>query len=106
MQWCKIVGSEPYIALNMGTGEFARLWAVDHVLTANQELLTKASVSVERAAMWASRSPELTTYTALAWLEYCNSTQDTYYANLRRKNGHEEPYNVGVPEAPWSLLND
>ena len=31
---------------------------------------------------------------ALGWLEYCNSTQDTYYANLRRKNGREEPYNV------------
>lgn len=31
---------------------------------------------------------------ALAWLEYCNSSQDTYYANLRRANGHEEPYNA------------
>lgn len=31
---------------------------------------------------------------ALAWVEYCNSTQDTYYANLRRKNGREKPYGV------------
>ncbi|CAI6096168.1 unnamed protein product [Clonostachys chloroleuca] len=39
---------------------------------------------------------------ALAWVEYCNSTQDTYYANLRRKNGHEEPYNVKY----WALGNE
>lgn len=31
---------------------------------------------------------------ALGWLEYCNSDRDTYYANLRRKNGREKPYNV------------
>jgi len=36
---------------------------------------------------------------ALGWLEYCNSTQDTYYANLRRKHGREEPYNVKY----WAL---
>ncbi|KAI6828809.1 putative alpha-L-arabinofuranosidase [Hortaea werneckii] len=39
---------------------------------------------------------------ALAWVEYCNSTQDTYYANLRRKNGREEPYNVKY----WALGNE
>lgn len=32
---------------------------------------------------------------ALAWVEYCNGTGNTYYANMRRKNGREEPYNVG-----------
>ncbi|KAJ1299917.1 hypothetical protein OPQ81_005358 [Rhizoctonia solani] len=26
---------------------------------------------------------------ALAWVEYCNGTKDTYYANLRRQNGHD-----------------
>lgn len=31
---------------------------------------------------------------ALGWLEYCNSDRNTYYANLRRKNGREKPYNV------------
>jgi hypothetical protein len=31
---------------------------------------------------------------ALGWLEYCNSNRDSYYANLRRKNGREKPYNV------------
>lgn len=31
---------------------------------------------------------------ALAWVEYCNSSEDTYYANLRRQNGREKPYSV------------
>lgn len=39
---------------------------------------------------------------ALAWIEYCNSSKNTYYANLRRKNGHEEPYNVKY----WGLGNE
>ncbi|RHZ48097.1 alpha-N-arabinofuranosidase [Aspergillus thermomutatus] len=39
---------------------------------------------------------------ALAWVEYCNGTRDTYYANLRRKNGREEPYNIKY----WALGNE
>ena len=39
---------------------------------------------------------------ALAWLEYCNGTKNTYYANMRRKNGHEAPYNVKY----WALGNE
>ncbi|KAK7451721.1 hypothetical protein VKT23_012400 [Stygiomarasmius scandens] len=39
---------------------------------------------------------------ALAWLEYCNSSANTHYANLRRTNGHAEPYNVKY----WSLGNE
>lgn len=39
---------------------------------------------------------------AAAWLEYCNSTHDTYYANLRRKHGQEEPYGVHY----WQLGNE
>lgn len=39
---------------------------------------------------------------ALAWLEYCNSTRDTYYANLRRQHGREKPYNVKY----WALGNE
>ncbi|KAI9665767.1 MAG: hypothetical protein M1821_003701 [Bathelium mastoideum] len=39
---------------------------------------------------------------ALAWVEYCNGTQDTYYANLRRKNGRQEPYRVKY----WALGNE
>ncbi|KAK4508499.1 hypothetical protein PRZ48_002238 [Zasmidium cellare] len=63
MKWCEIVGTEPYLALNFGTGTLDE---------------------------------------ALAWLEYCNSTQDTEYANLRRKNGREEPYKVKY----WALGNE
>ncbi|EPQ31923.1 uncharacterized protein PFL1_00122 [Pseudozyma flocculosa PF-1] len=40
---------------------------------------------------------------ALAWLEYCNGTGDTYWANLRRKNtGKDEPHNVKY----WGLGNE
>jgi alpha-N-arabinofuranosidase len=39
---------------------------------------------------------------ALAWLEYTNSSLDTYYANLRRRNGREKPYNVKY----WALGNE
>ncbi|KAH8778760.1 glycoside hydrolase superfamily [Diaporthe sp. PMI_573] len=39
---------------------------------------------------------------ALAWVDYCNGTRDTYYANLRRQNGHPEPYNVKY----WALGNE
>ncbi|KAJ6590387.1 glycoside hydrolase family 51 protein [Mycena sp. CBHHK59/15] len=63
IQWCRTLGAEPYICLNMGTG---------------------------------------TLEDALAWLEYCNSSSNTYYANMRRKNGHEEPYGVKY----WALGNE
>jgi alpha-N-arabinofuranosidase len=63
MKWCEVVGTEPYLCLNFGTGTLDE---------------------------------------ALAWLEYCNSAQDTYYANLRRTNGHPEPYNVKY----WALGNE
>lgn len=36
------------------------------------------------------------------WVEYCNGNQDTYYANLRRKNGHAEPHKVKY----WGLGNE
>lgn len=40
---------------------------------------------------------------ALAWLEYCNGTGDTYWAKLRRKNtGRDEPHNVKL----WGLGNE
>ncbi|KAG5637929.1 hypothetical protein H0H81_002589 [Sphagnurus paluster] len=61
--WCRTLGTEPFICLNMGTG---------------------------------------TLEDALAWLEYCNSSSNTHYANLRRKNGHEEPYGVKY----WALGNE
>ncbi|KAF7369840.1 Glycoside hydrolase family 51 protein [Mycena sanguinolenta] len=39
---------------------------------------------------------------ALAWLEYCNSSANTHYANMCRKNGHPEPYGVKY----WALGNE
>jgi alpha-N-arabinofuranosidase len=39
---------------------------------------------------------------ALDWVEYCNGAGDTQWANLRRANGHEEPYRVRY----WGLGNE
>jgi alpha-N-arabinofuranosidase len=63
IQYCRALGTEPYICLNMGTGTLEE---------------------------------------ALAWIEYCNGTHDSHWANLRRANGHPEPYNVRY----WGLGNE
>jgi alpha-N-arabinofuranosidase len=63
IEYCRLLGAEPYICVNMGTGTMEE---------------------------------------AQAWVEYCNGTGDTYWANLRRENGHEEPYNVKY----WGLGNE
>ncbi len=39
---------------------------------------------------------------AANWVEYCNGTEDTYYANLRKTNGSEEPHNVKY----WFIGNE
>ncbi len=39
---------------------------------------------------------------AAAWLEYCNGTYSTKYANLRRVHGYEEPHQVHF----WQLGNE
>lgn len=39
---------------------------------------------------------------AMNWVEYCNGTGDTYYANLRRSHGYAEPFNVRY----WCLGNE
>ena len=39
---------------------------------------------------------------AQAWVEYCNGTGDTYWANLRRQHGHADPYQVRY----WALGNE
>ena len=36
------------------------------------------------------------------WVEYCNGTGDTYYANLRRLHGFEKPFNVKY----WAIGNE
>jgi alpha-N-arabinofuranosidase len=61
--FAKAVGTEPYFAVNMGTG------------------------TIEEAQRW---------------VEYCNVKEGPYYAELRRKHGHPEPYNVKY----WSLGNE
>jgi alpha-N-arabinofuranosidase len=63
VEYCRLLGTEPYICVNMGTGTLDE---------------------------------------AQGWVEYCNGTGDTYWANLRRENGHEEPYNVRY----WGLGNE
>lgn len=61
--YCRALGAEPYICVNMGSGSMDE---------------------------------------AQAWVEYCNGTGSTYWANLRRANGHPEPYNVRY----WGLGNE
>jgi len=39
---------------------------------------------------------------AAAWVEYCNSTTDTYWAKLRQKNGADKPFKVKY----WGLGNE
>jgi alpha-N-arabinofuranosidase len=39
---------------------------------------------------------------AQGWVEYCNGAGNTYWANLRRANGHPEPYGVRY----WGLGNE
>jgi alpha-L-arabinofuranosidase len=39
---------------------------------------------------------------ALAWVEYCNGTGSTYWAQRRRDNGHAEPHRVRY----WGLGNE
>jgi alpha-N-arabinofuranosidase len=61
--YCRELGAEPYVCLNMGTG------TIDE---------------------------------ARAWVEYCNGSGDTHWANLRRSHGHDEPYGVRY----WGLGNE
>jgi alpha-L-arabinofuranosidase len=39
---------------------------------------------------------------AAQWVEYCNYTGGTYYSDLRKANGHEQPYSVKL----WGLGNE
>lgn len=39
---------------------------------------------------------------AANWVDYCNGTGDTYYANLRRQHGYPEPFHVKY----WALGNE
>ncbi len=61
--FAKKVGTEPYFAVNLGTGSIVE---------------------------------------AQSWVEYCNVKEGPYYAELRRKYGHEEPHNIKY----WGLGNE
>lgn len=63
IQYCRRLGAEPYLSVNMGTG------------------------SAEEASHW---------------VEYCNGTGNTHFANLRREHGHPEPHRVKF----WGLGNE
>ena len=39
---------------------------------------------------------------ARQWVEYCNESRPTYWANMRKKNGREKPWNVKI----WGLGNE
>ncbi|MBN2611291.1 MAG: alpha-N-arabinofuranosidase [Bacteroidales bacterium] len=39
---------------------------------------------------------------AAYWVDYCNTKKGTWYADLRAKNGHPEPYNIKI----WNLGNE
>ncbi len=63
VEYARRVGTEPYFAVNMGTG------------------------TIEEAQQW---------------VEYCNVKEGPYYAELRKKNGHPDPYHIKY----WSLGNE
>ena len=63
LQWCERMNTEPYIAVNVGSG-----------------------------------SPS----EALNWLEYCNATGKTTYAQMRVRNGRAKPYGVRL----WGIGNE
>lgn len=63
VQYCRRIGAEPMICVNMASG-----------------------------------TPE----EAGNWVEYCNGTGNSHYANLRRAHGFEEPFNVRY----WCIGNE
>src|SRR4030095_12652348 len=63
IEYCRVLDSEPYICVNMGSGTMDE---------------------------------------AQAWVEYCNGTGNTSWANLRRRHGHPEPHRVRY----WGLGNE
>ncbi len=63
-----------------------------------QEWAKRAESQVMMAVNLGTRGPE----EAKNCLEYCNGTMDTHYANIRRKNGFEQPFDIKV----WCLGNE
>ena len=63
-----------------------------------QEWAKRANTSVMMAVNLGTRGID----DARNCVEYCNSTTDTYYANMRRANGFENPFGIKV----WCLGNE
>ncbi|MBO5779346.1 MAG: alpha-N-arabinofuranosidase [Clostridia bacterium] len=63
-----------------------------------QEWVKRAGSTVMMAVNLGTRGPD----EARNLVEYCNSETDTYYANLRRKNGFEAPFGIKL----WCLGNE
>ncbi len=63
IEYCRALGTDPYICVNMGSGTMDE---------------------------------------AQAWVEYCNATGNTSWANLRRQHGYPEPHRVRY----WGLGNE
>lgn len=63
IRYCKTIGAEPFLVVNMSTA----------------------------SAMEAAE-----------WVEYCNGTTDSHWANLRRSHGYPDPFNVKY----WALGNE
>ena len=63
-----------------------------------QEWAKRAGAEVMMAVNLGTRGPQ----EAGDLVEYCNQTTDTHFANLRRKNGFEEPFGIKV----WCLGNE
>ena len=63
-----------------------------------QEWAKRAGTDVMMAVNLGTRGPD----EARACIEYCNGTTDTYYANLRRQNGFEKPFDIKL----WCLGNE
>ena len=63
-----------------------------------QQWAKKANTEVMMAVNLGTRGAD----EARNCVEYCNATTDTYYANMRRANGFEEPFGIKV----WCLGNE
>lgn len=63
-----------------------------------QEWAKRAGTEVMMAVNLGTRGPD----EARNLVEYCNGETDTYYADMRRKNGFEKPFGIKV----WCLGNE
>jgi len=72
-----------------------------------QEWAKRANTEVMMAVNLGTRGPA----DARNCVEYCNATSDTYYANMRRQNGFDKPFNVKTwcigneMDGPWQICH-